>query len=111
MRKRRERATRQRWLADHHPHLGRDEGRGLAIRLAVERLGIGRVSGKGEGGERVHNQVDPEELHGRKNRFFVGGGDGGDVGDDDGRDVDRELELSDEEEEVQKAVVGSRKQV
>lgn len=79
---------------DHHPHLSRDERRSLAVGLALEYLGGGGIGSEGKSGEGVHDEVDPEKLNGGKNRLLIFRRDGGNVGDDDGGDVDGELELS-----------------
>lgn len=78
---------------DLHAHGRVEQRRGLAVGLAIEDLAAGGIGSEGESGEGVHDDVDPEQLHGGKDGFFGGRGDGGDEGDDDGGDVDGDLEL------------------
>ena len=78
---------------DHLDHVDVEQGSGGLFGLPVERPLGSRVGSEGEGGESVHDQVDPQELHGGQDRLFLVRGDGGDKGQDDGGNVDRELEL------------------
>jgi hypothetical protein len=41
------------------PHVGSDEGLVSGIRFALEELVRGRLSGEGQGGQGVHDQVHP----------------------------------------------------
>mmetsp|Transcript_13465 Transcript_13465/g.32026 ORF Transcript_13465/g.32026 Transcript_13465/m.32026 type:complete len:825 (-) Transcript_13465:799-3273(-) len=79
-------------LAKHvEPHLARNDGAVAAIRLALElrlRRALGRERKRGE---RIHNEVYPEHLDGRQRAVSQPQGTHG--GDDDGRDVNGELEL------------------
>ena len=76
---------------DVAPHFIRDEGFLASIWFAFEEFGSWTLSGQGEGGEGVHDQVDPEQLEGLHRT--LADGDGGDEGEQDSNHVDRELEL------------------
>lgn len=79
---------------DHLPHVDGDEGRLLALWQSVKDL-LGRgVRSERKSGKGVHDEVDPQELDGGEDGFHVGIGDGGDEGEENSSDVDRDLELS-----------------
>jgi hypothetical protein len=58
---------------------------------AVEQVVGGRLGGEGEGGQRVHDEVDPEHLDGGQRRLLDDHC--AEEGHEDGHDVDRQLEL------------------
>ncbi|GJD01142.1 hypothetical protein ColKHC_09967 [Colletotrichum higginsianum] len=77
---------------DHLPHGDVDDGRVARLGAPLEEVRGRVVRREAEGGEDVHDEVDPEELHDRKH------GVAGQLRDDresTGRDVDGELELDD----------------
>lgn len=78
---------------DHLPHVEVDQGCVSVGGLTLEDFGAWGLSGEGEGGEGIHDQVDPEELDSREDRLVVLRGDGRDEGQHDSGDVDGKLEL------------------
>ena len=78
---------------DHLAHAGIDERGCLLVGLAVQNGWRGRVGREGQRGEGIHDQVYPEQLNGVEHRFLFVAGNGGHKGEDDGGDVDGELEL------------------
>ena len=73
------------------PHDFVDDSISLFGWLAVHEAVIGWLSGKSKSSKGVHNQVDPEELHGCERLFTKEAGAGKDKEHSD--DVDSELEL------------------
>lgn len=65
----------------------------FALRLTVENLFSWWIGGQSEGGECVHDEVDPEKLNGFENRSHFCVVDGGDEGEQDSGNVDGDLEL------------------
>lgn len=51
---------------DHHPHLARDEGRRLAVGLALEGLGVCGIGGEGESGKGAEGGGQYEEKRRRR---------------------------------------------
>ena len=65
----------------------------LLVRFAIQEGLRSRVSGEGEGCERVHDDVDPQQLNSRKNGLFLRRGDRRNKSDNDGRNICGDLEL------------------
>ena len=78
---------------DHLPHAEGDERSRLAVGFTVEDLPIRWIRSKRKSGESVHNQVNPEKLNSREDRFLFSRSDSRDESKDDSGNVDRELEL------------------
>ena len=76
------------------PHRSGDKRLILALRRAVQDLLRWWVCGECEGGESVHDQVDPEQLDCTKRRLHLLAVDSGNKGQDDSSDVDGNLKLS-----------------
>lgn len=76
---------------DVSEHESGDQGLVLSVGDSVEELLGGELGGEGEGGEGIHDEVDPEELDGGERGLTEDAGGG--EGDDEGDDVDGELEL------------------
>ena len=54
---------------DIFPHVGSDEVLESGVRGSLEEIITWGFSGEGEGGEGVHDEVDPEHLNGAKGGF------------------------------------------
>ena len=81
-------------LADDVPlHERGDERRVLAVRLALQELGLRVVRGERERSHGVHDEVDPQHLHGGEHALPVLVEDRPEEGECDGDDVDGQLEL------------------
>lgn len=78
---------------DHLVHVDAEQRGTRMIRFAVEKCGMCRVSGEGQGSERVHDDVDPQQLHGGECRSLRIRRHSSDKSDNDGGDVDGDLEL------------------
>ena len=72
-------------------HRPGDEGFRSAVGLPQQQIGRGHFRGQREWGERVHNKVDPQHLHGLEGRVLYGAG--ADESYDDRDDVHGQLEL------------------
>eukprot|EP00960_Hanusia_phi_P053871 762480-Hanusia_phi.AAC.3 len=79
-------------MSQHKLEHGRgEEGLVPGARGALEEVGRGILGGEGEGGEGVHDHVDPQELHGGEGA--LGEQRAAQHGEDAGGAVDGELEL------------------
>eukprot|EP01136_Pigoraptor_vietnamica_P010646 Opistho-1_new@48532 len=79
-------------LAQHHQHhAAREERLVASVRLALQQRVRGRLRREGERRKRVHDEVDPQQLHGRQRRLLEHNR--ANERDDDGANVDGELEL------------------
>ena len=74
-------------------HIHVEERRRLLIGLAIEQSGARRIGSQRQSSERVHDNVDPQQLDGRQRAFLVCTRDSCNERDDDCSDVDRNLEL------------------
>lgn len=81
----------ERHVEDVLAHLARDNEVVLALRHAVQKLGAGQLSGEGQRREGVHDHVNPEELDSLQRRLLQE--DSTDHGEEEGVDVDGQLEL------------------
>jgi hypothetical protein len=75
------------------PHGRGDEGLVATLRWAVQDLVGRRIGSEGEGGERVHDQVDPKKLNGSENGLHLVVVHRCNESENDGRDIDGDLEL------------------
>lgn len=57
---------------NHLTHVYVEEGRGLAIREAFQRLGCRGVGGERKRGQRFRDDADSEQLHSRESGRFLG---------------------------------------
>ncbi len=73
------------------PHVSSDQTLKLRVGLSGEKLIGGRLGGQCQGGQGVHDEVDPQHLDGTQRGFFEDCGSG--KGEDEGTDVYGELEL------------------
>ena len=78
---------------DHLPHPQGDERSRLRVRLPVKKAACWGIGCEGQCGERVHDEVDPEQLNSSQHRGLVVARYGRDKGKQDGGDVDSNLEL------------------
>lgn len=70
-----------------------DERCGLGLRWSVEDGVSGRIGGQGESSHGVHDKVDPKELNSLENRFHLIVVHGRNEREQNGSDVDGDLEL------------------
>ena len=75
-------------------HVDSKQRSGLFVGFTLERRIRSRVGRESQSGEGVHDEVHPEELHGCQDGAHLRVRDGGDEGEEDGCDVDGDLELS-----------------
>lgn len=78
---------------NHLPHVDSDQRRRFGVRLPVENTVCGRVSSQSKCSEGVHDQIDPEQLHGGQDRSLFCRGHSGNECKEHSSNVDSELEL------------------
>ena len=76
---------------DKFPHLGGDKAFSLGVGFSLEEFVAGGLGGEGEGGEGIHDEVDPQHLDGIEGRFPQDGS--SHEGHHQGHKVDGQLEL------------------